>query len=97
MGIVSAGSVRSRSEGRTRAAADLDRRAGSNRSAARVGEPSRPMKQTVADWEVTIAMFDTGSDDSKARRLLRAAMPVNPPPPRTYVLDASSPRQGGEA
>ena len=70
----------------TRAAADLNRRAGSSRSASGVGEPSRPMKQTVADWEVTIAMFETGSDDSKARRLLRAAMPVTPltaftPPP----------------
>ena len=30
-------------------------------------------------------MFDTGSDSSRIRRLLRAAMPVTPPP-RTYVL-----------
>ena len=39
-------------------------------------------------------MFDTGSDDSKARRLLRAAMPVTP---RTSVLVDSSPRQGSAA
>ena len=31
-------------------------------------------------------MFDTGSDSGRIRRLLRAAMPVTPPPPRTYVL-----------
>ena len=30
-------------------------------------------------------MFDTGSNSSRIRRLLRAAMPVTPPP-RTYVL-----------
>ena len=79
----------------TGAAAEPVQGAASNRSAAGVGEPSRPMKQTVADWEVTIAMFDDGNDDSKARRLLGAAMPATSP--RTSVLTPSSSRQGGLA
>ena len=29
-------------------------------------------------------MFDTGSDSSRIRRLLRAAMPVTPPPELTF-------------
>ena len=31
-------------------------------------------------------MFDAGNESSGARRLLRAAMPITPPPPRTLVL-----------
>ncbi len=31
-------------------------------------------------------MFDTGNNSNRVRRLLRAAMPATPPPPRIYVL-----------
>ena len=43
-------------------------------------------------------MFDTGSDSSRIRRLLRAAMPVTPPPELTfYPLLATVPCTPREA